>query len=354
MFRNRNLSSSLARWYKGKHLSHLFLTKHISSSLDSFIQKKKKTTTSRSELLNSLLMEVFFFLVSGSVCLCGAAGHGVGRDFLGADHRLLPVQLQLVAWALASQLPGERLDALGRHHQGVDTGQWLLWKLEDELKLCHTGVRLAVWSQVCRKEESSLPSVWTVPYLPRSRSHLVWILFTHLYHFYTEKKTGNNPTCIIYWDLPLQRGWHIFLSSLWNLTYGSLRSLNVERLQQHNYFKKYAAGQEVQTGRLVRRVRASCNKLFPVQAAFTSGAFHSVNSEAFFFLILLNVFRQETGSLAHRHWEVQTFQLLLYEKYNNLFCWDARRVCAFVLGFTRLWLVRQHHVFIVCLGNTIG
>lgn len=68
-------------------------------------------------------MEVFFFLVSGSVCLCGAAGHGVGRDFLGADHRLLPVQLQLVARALASQLPGERLDALGRHHQGVDTGQ---------------------------------------------------------------------------------------------------------------------------------------------------------------------------------------------------------------------------------------
>lgn len=61
MFRNRNLSSSLARWYKGKHLSHLFLTKHISSSLDSFIQKKKKpTTSSRSELLNSLLMEVFF------------------------------------------------------------------------------------------------------------------------------------------------------------------------------------------------------------------------------------------------------------------------------------------------------
>lgn len=57
----------------------------------------------------------------------------------------------------------------------------------------------------------------------------------------------------------------------------------------------------MQTGRLVRRVRASCNKLFPVQAAFTSGAFHSVNSEAFFFLILLNVFRQETGSLAHRH-----------------------------------------------------
>lgn len=42
MFRNRNLSSSLARWYKGKHLSHLFLTKHISSSLDSFIPKKKK------------------------------------------------------------------------------------------------------------------------------------------------------------------------------------------------------------------------------------------------------------------------------------------------------------------------
>lgn len=133
-------------------------------------------------------MEVFFFLVSGSVCLCGAAGHGVGRDFLGADHRLLPVQLQLVARALASQLPGERLDALGRHHQGVDTGQWLLWRLEDELKLCHTGSCLAVWSQVCRKEESSLPSVWTVPYLPRSRSHLVWILFTHLYHFYTEKK----------------------------------------------------------------------------------------------------------------------------------------------------------------------
>lgn len=133
-------------------------------------------------------MEVFFFLVSGSVCLCGAAGHGVGRDFLGADHRLLPVQLQLVARALASQLPRERLDALGRHHQGVDTGQWLLWRLEDELKLCHTGSCLAVWSQVCRKEESSLPSVWTVPYLPRSRSHLVWILFTHLYHFYTEKK----------------------------------------------------------------------------------------------------------------------------------------------------------------------
>lgn len=198
-------------------------------------------------------MEVFFFLVSGSVCLCGAAGHGVGRDFLGADHRLLPVQLQLVARALASQLPGERLDALGRHHQGVDTGQWLLWRLEDELKLCHTGSCLAVWSQVCRKEESSLPSVWTVPYLPRSRSHLVWILFTHLYHFYTEKKTGNNPTCIIYWDLPLQRGWHIFLSSLWNLTYGSLRSLNVERLQQHNFFKEYAAGQ-VFRGKRCRQV----------------------------------------------------------------------------------------------------
>lgn len=105
--------------------------------------------------------------------------------------------------------------------------------------------------------------------------------FVPLLHW---KKTGNNPTCIIYWDLPLQRGWHIFLSSLWNLTYGSLRSLNVERLQQHNYFKKYAAGQEVETGRLVHRVRASCNKLFPVQAAFTSGAFHSVNSETFFFL----------------------------------------------------------------------
>ena len=41
--------------------------------------------------------------------------------------------------------------------------------------------------------------------------------------------------------------------------------------------------EEVQTGRLVRHVRASYNKLFPVQAAFTSGLFHSVNSEAFFF-----------------------------------------------------------------------
>lgn len=265
-------------------------------------------------------MEVFFFLVSGSVCLCGAAGHGVGRDFLGADHRLLPVQLQLVARALASQLPGERLDALGRHHQGVDTGQWLLWRLEDELKLCHTGSCLAVWSQVCRKEESSLPSVWTVPYLPRSRSHLVWILFTHLYHFYTEKKTGNNPTCIIYWDLPLQRGWHIFLSSFWNLTYGSLRSLNVERLQQHNFFKKYAVGQEVQTGRLVHRVRASCNKLFPVQAAFTSGAFHSVNSETFFsyFVECIQAGNRFTGTPALRGpnisasiiWKIQQFFLL--------------------------------------------
>lgn len=74
--------------------------------------------------------------------------------------------------------------------------------------------------------------------------------FVPLLHW---KKTGNNPTCIIYWDLPLQRGWHIFLSSLWNLTYGSLRSLNVERLQQHNYFKEYAAGQ-VFRGKRCRQV----------------------------------------------------------------------------------------------------
>lgn len=74
--------------------------------------------------------------------------------------------------------------------------------------------------------------------------------FVPLLHW---KKTGNNPTCIIYWDLPLQRSWHIFLSSLWNLTYGSLRSLNVERLQQHNFFKEYAAGQ-VFRGKRCRQV----------------------------------------------------------------------------------------------------
>lgn len=298
-------------------------------------------------------MEVFFFLVSGSVCLCGAAGHGVGRDFLGADHRLLPVQLQLVARALASQLPGERLDALGRHHQGVDTGQWLLWRLEDELKLCHTGSCFVVWSQVCRKEESSLPSVWTVPYLPRSRSHLVWILFTHLYHFYTEKKQEITQhalfieTCLssavdIFFCLHCEI-WRTAACDHWmwkdcSSTISLKNTLPVKRCRQVGSYVVFGP----------RATNCFQFRLRSHQARFIQWTLKP------FFLILLNVFRQETGSLAHRHWEVQTFQLLLYEKYNNLFCWDARRVCAFVLGFTRLWLVRQHHVFIVCLGNAIG
>lgn len=280
-------------------------------------------------------MEVFFFLVSGSVCLCGAAGHGVGRDFLGADHRLLPVQLQLVARALASQLPGERLDALGRHHQGVDTGQWLLWRLEDELKLCHTGSCLAVWSQVCRKEESSLPSVWTVPYLPRSRSHLVWILFTHLYHFYTEKKQEITQhalfieTCLssavdIFFCLHCEI-WRTAACDHWmwkdcSSTISLKNTLSVKRCRQVGSYIVFGP----------RATNCFQFRLRSHQARFIQWTLKP------FFLILLNVFRQETGSLAHRHWEVQTFQLLLYEKYNNFFCWDARRVCAFVLGFTRL------------------
>lgn len=129
-----------------------------------------------------------------------------------------------------------------------------------------------------------------------------------------------------------------------------------KKLQQHNFFKKYAAGQ-VFRGKRCRQV-GSYVVLGP--RATNCFQFRLVRCVSFselwslFFLILLNVFKQETVSLAHRHWEVQTFQLLLYEKYNNLFCWDARRVCAFVLGFTKLWLVRQHHLFIVCLGNAIG
>lgn len=303
-------------------------------------------------------MEVFFFLVSGSVCLCGAAGHGVGRDFLGADHRLLPVQLQLVARALASQLPGERLDALGRHHQGVDTGQWLLWRLEDELKLCHTSSCLAVWSQVCRKEESSLPSVWTVPYLPRSRSHLVWILFTHLYHFYTEKKQEITQHALFI-ETCLSSAVDIFFClhcEIWRTAacdHWMWKDCSSTITLKNTLPVRFSEGRGAD-----RSARTSCSGLVQ-QIVSSSGCVH-IRRVSFselwslFFLILLNVFRQETGSLAHRHLEVQTFQLLLYEKYNNLFCWDARRVCAFVLGFTRLWLVRQHHVFIVCLGNAIG
>lgn len=45
-----------------------------------------------------------------------------------------------------------------------------------------------------------------------------------------------------------------FLSSLWNLTFSSLRSLDVEKkLQQNNFFQKYAAGQ-VFRGKRCRQV----------------------------------------------------------------------------------------------------
>lgn len=56
--------------------------------------------------------------------LHGTPGHGVGGNPLGPDLGLLQVQLQLVPGALAPQLPGERLDAIGRQRQGVDTGWW--------------------------------------------------------------------------------------------------------------------------------------------------------------------------------------------------------------------------------------
>lgn len=66
-----------------------------------------------------------------------------------------------------------------------------------------------------------------------------------------------------------------------------------------------------------RSARTSCSGLVQ-QIVSSSGCVH-IRRVSFselwslFFLILLNVFRQETGSLAHRHSEVQTFQLLLYE-----------------------------------------
>lgn len=74
------------------------------------------------------------FSIPASVRLYGAVGDGVGGDRCRADRGLLPVQLQLVARTIASQLPGERLDAIGRHRPGVDPGEPRLTAVASWLK----------------------------------------------------------------------------------------------------------------------------------------------------------------------------------------------------------------------------
>lgn len=75
------------------------------------------------------------------------------------------------------------------------------------------------WSQICRNalsprfepcrtSEISLTSGLNIVH------SFVPLFCTFQGHGTEKKKKGNNPTCIIYWDLPLQRGWHFFLFCL--------------------------------------------------------------------------------------------------------------------------------------------
>lgn len=69
------------------------------------------------------------------------------------------------------------------------------------------------WKHPCISVERECSSVWTSLYHLRPCSHLVWILFTHMYHFCAfygdTRQWKNKPVCIIHWSVPLQHSWHL-------------------------------------------------------------------------------------------------------------------------------------------------